>query len=59
MSLLKCSTCNLKFRDTILTKCSHTFCRACVDARISSRQRKCPACGLGFAQSDVLKIYMQ
>ncbi|KAJ3755625.1 hypothetical protein EV360DRAFT_85738 [Lentinula raphanica] len=59
MSLLKCSTCNLKFRDTILTKFSHTFCRACVDARISSRQRKCPACGLGFAQSDVLKIYMQ
>ncbi|KAJ3748942.1 hypothetical protein DFH05DRAFT_1591193, partial [Lentinula detonsa] len=59
MALLKCSTCNLKFRDTILTKCSHTFCRPCVDARISSRQRKCPACGLGFAQSDVLKIYMQ
>ncbi|KAJ3910319.1 hypothetical protein F5879DRAFT_789750 [Lentinula edodes] len=59
MALLKCSTCNLKFRDTILTKCCHTFCRACVDARISSRQRKCPACGLGFAQSEVLKIYMQ
>ncbi|KAJ4483234.1 hypothetical protein J3R30DRAFT_3447116 [Lentinula aciculospora] len=59
MALLKCSTCNLKFRDTILTKCCHTFCRPCVDARISSRQRKCPACGLGFAQSDVLKIYMQ
>ncbi|KAJ3936524.1 MAG: hypothetical protein NXY57DRAFT_985221 [Lentinula lateritia] len=59
MALLKCSTCNLKFRDTILTKCCHTFCRHCVDARISSRQRKCPACGLGFAQSEVLKIYMQ
>ncbi|KAJ3853747.1 hypothetical protein EV368DRAFT_38287 [Lentinula lateritia] len=56
---LMCSTCNLKFRDTILTKCCHTFCRPCVDARISSRQRKCPACGLGFAQSEVLKIYMQ
>ncbi|KIK67228.1 hypothetical protein GYMLUDRAFT_858299 [Collybiopsis luxurians FD-317 M1] len=59
MRLLKCSTCNLNFRDTILTKCSHTFCKACVDARISSRQRKCPACGLGFAQSDVLRVFMQ
>ncbi|KAF5393233.1 hypothetical protein D9757_000741 [Collybiopsis confluens] len=59
MRLLKCSTCNVNFRDTILTKCSHTFCKSCVEARISSRQRKCPACGLGFAQSEVLKVFMQ
>jgi E3 ubiquitin-protein ligase BRE1 len=59
MAVLKCSTCKNKFRDTVLTKCSHTFCRPCVDARISSRQRKCPACGIGFAQSDVLKIFLQ
>ncbi|KAE9411274.1 BRE1-domain-containing protein [Gymnopus androsaceus JB14] len=59
MAALKCSTCNNSFRDTVLTKCSHTFCRPCVDARISSRQRKCPACNVGFAQSEVLRIFLQ
>jgi len=59
MSLLKCSTCNINFRDTVLTKCSHTFCRSCLDARITSRQRKCPACGTGFGQSECIKIFMQ
>ncbi|KAF9060655.1 hypothetical protein BDP27DRAFT_1236457 [Rhodocollybia butyracea] len=58
-SVLKCSTCNLNFRDTVLTKCSHTFCKPCVDARISSRQRKCPACGAAFAQSEVVKLFRQ
>ncbi|KNZ72904.1 E3 ubiquitin-protein ligase BRE1 [Termitomyces sp. J132] len=60
LRLLKCSACEVEFRDTVITKCLHTFCRPCIDARISTRQRKCPACGLGFAQSDVLYgLYFQ
>ncbi|TFK44380.1 hypothetical protein BDQ12DRAFT_672875 [Crucibulum laeve] len=58
-ALLKCSTCRTNFRSVIITKCSHTFCKPCVDARISTRQRKCPACNLAFAQSDVQTIYWQ
>ncbi|KAF6763101.1 hypothetical protein DFP72DRAFT_874675 [Ephemerocybe angulata] len=58
-SLLMCSTCDSNFRSVIVTKCMHTFCKPCIDARISTRQRKCPACGVAFAQSDVSTLYMQ
>lgn len=59
MSLLKCSTCRLNLRTTVLTKCMHTFCKQCIDARISTRQRKCPACNLAFGQGDVQQLYFQ
>ncbi|WFD44870.1 RING-type E3 ubiquitin transferase [Malassezia psittaci] len=56
-SLLKCSACKERYRDRIITKCLHTFCEACVNARIQTRQRKCPHCGLSFAISDVQVLY--
>nr|VWO99564.1 E3 ubiquitin protein ligase (EC [Ganoderma boninense] len=59
MTVLKCSTCQLNFRNTILTKCMHTFCKSCVDARISTRQRKCPACNLAFSAGEVSQVYFQ
>ncbi|KAJ7187991.1 hypothetical protein C8R46DRAFT_6445 [Mycena filopes] len=60
MNVLKCTACKgAEFRDTVLTKCMHTFCRSCVDARLTTRQRKCPACGQAFANADVQTIYLQ
>ncbi|KAI0268772.1 BRE1 E3 ubiquitin ligase-domain-containing protein [Gloeopeniophorella convolvens] len=59
MSILKCSTCKQNMRSTVLTKCLHTFCKSCIDMRISTRQRKCPACNLAFAQSDAQQLYFQ
>jgi len=59
MSILKCSTCRQNMRSTILTKCLHTFCKSCIDMRISTRQRKCPACNLAFAQSEAQQLYFQ
>ncbi|KAF9469928.1 BRE1 E3 ubiquitin ligase-domain-containing protein [Collybia nuda] len=59
LKLLKCSTCQQNFRNTVITKCMHTFCKQCVDTRITTRQRKCPVCGLGFAQSEVQTIFFQ
>jgi len=60
MSVLKCSACKgAQFRDTVITKCGHTFCKPCVDARISTRQRKCPACNSAFGTGEVLPIFMQ
>ncbi|KAI5123044.1 hypothetical protein M0805_000480 [Coniferiporia weirii] len=59
MRILKCSTCQNAMRDTVITKCMHSFCKGCVDARISHRQRKCPACNLAFAQSEVQTVYFQ
>ncbi|KAI0031751.1 hypothetical protein K488DRAFT_86539 [Vararia minispora EC-137] len=57
--LLKCSTCGLNIRNTYLTKCSHSFCRQCIDSRIATRQRKCPACNLAFGAGDVQHLYFQ
>ncbi|KAI6098985.1 BRE1 E3 ubiquitin ligase-domain-containing protein [Pisolithus croceorrhizus] len=57
--LMKCSTCKQGMREVVLTKCMHTFCKNCVDTRISTRQRRCPHCNLGFAQSDVQTVYFQ
>ena len=35
------------------------FCKSCVDARLATRQRKCPACNLAFGQSDVHTFFFQ
>ncbi|KAF8739571.1 Allantoicase, partial [Rhizoctonia solani] len=45
MALLRCSTCVKNF--------------SCIDARVTTRQRKCPACNLPFAAQDVQQIYFQ
>ncbi|KAI6045964.1 hypothetical protein EDC04DRAFT_1857115 [Pisolithus marmoratus] len=57
--LMKCSTCKQGLREVVLTKCMHTFCKNCVDTRVSTRQRRCPHCNLGFAQSDAQTVYFQ
>jgi len=59
MSILKCSTCRQNMRSTVLTKCLHTFCKSCIDMRVTTRQRKCPACNLQFAQSEAQQLYFQ
>ncbi|KAJ7772537.1 hypothetical protein DFH07DRAFT_734059 [Mycena maculata] len=60
MNVLKCTACKgAEFRDTVLTKCMHTFCRSCVDTRMSTRQRKCPACNTPFGGGEVQTIYLQ
>ncbi|KAJ6594095.1 BRE1 E3 ubiquitin ligase-domain-containing protein [Mycena capillaripes] len=60
MNVLKCTACKgAEFRNTVITKCMHTFCRPCIDARLSTRQRKCPACNLAFGNEHVQTIYLQ
>jgi len=58
-ALVICSTCRSGPRTTIITKCMHTFCKDCVDSRLSTRQRKCPACQMSFAHSDVHTFWFQ
>ncbi|KAF8441651.1 hypothetical protein L210DRAFT_3664886 [Boletus edulis BED1] len=57
--IVKCTTCKQGMREVVLTKCMHTFCKPCVDTRISTRQRRCPNCNLPFAQSEVQTVYFQ
>ncbi|KAF8331113.1 uncharacterized protein EI90DRAFT_3058592 [Cantharellus anzutake] len=59
MSILRCSTCNQDFKSHVLLKCMHTFCKSCIDARLTTRQRKCPACNMKFQDSDVQALYFQ
>lgn len=58
-ALLRCSSCKDRYRDRIITKCLHTFCTQCIEARIQTRQRKCPHCAASFATSDVQPLYLQ
>ncbi|KAI8097692.1 uncharacterized protein BX664DRAFT_84831 [Halteromyces radiatus] len=57
-SLLKCGTCRTRFRSHLLTRCMHTFCKKCIDARLETRQRRCPTCGESFGASDVRQFYL-
>ncbi|EPR79055.1 hypothetical protein SLOPH_1771 [Spraguea lophii 42_110] len=56
--LLRCTTCDLNFKDTALLKCMHVFCKDCIDSRLKYRNRKCPICGEGFSQNDIKKIFL-
>ncbi|GAA5910720.1 hypothetical protein JCM8208_003545 [Rhodotorula glutinis] len=58
MRMLRCSTCNIRFKQVALSRCGHTFCRECADARLANRQRKCPACAAPFSREDVLPIFL-
>ncbi|KAL7321378.1 hypothetical protein PS15m_001150 [Mucor circinelloides] len=57
-ALLKCSTCRQRFRTHILTRCMHTFCKNCIDARLETRQRRCPTCSEPFGANDVKNFYL-
>jgi len=56
--LLKCSSCNIRFKSTCLLKCMHTFCKECIDDMYNSRQRKCPSCGTPFSSHDIKQIFL-
>ena len=56
--LLKCNSCHLNDKSTVLLKCMHVFCRPCIDTRLETRQRKCPNCGESFGVADVKAIYL-
>ena len=55
--LVVCSVCNGANKDTILLRCSHTFCAKCVKTRLDTRQRKCPTCAQAFSAEDVRPVY--
>ena len=56
LKLVKCEVCHLRMKDVIISKCSHTFCRACVEKSLQSRQRTCLHCREKFSESDVNTI---
>lgn len=57
LTMLRCSICRDRFKNVVITRCFHTFCKECIDESLRNRSRKCPACGDKFDQSDVKNIY--
>ncbi|TMW68606.1 hypothetical protein Poli38472_006074 [Pythium oligandrum] len=54
---LKCSVCQDRHKDVIISKCFHMFCKECVDNNLKSRNRKCPTCKKMFGQDDVKNVW--
>jgi len=54
---ITCNICDDQEKSVIITRCSHMFCRPCVQKRITDRSRKCPACGKPFSETDVKDIW--
>lgn len=55
--MLKCNSCKQRFKTHVITRCMHLFCNQCLEARIETRQRKCPTCSVGFGATDVSPVY--
>ncbi|GJN91021.1 hypothetical protein Rhopal_004035-T1 [Rhodotorula paludigena] len=58
MRMLRCSTCNVRFKSVIINRCGHTFCKECVDTRLANRNRKCMSCAAQFGRDDVSPVYL-
>jgi hypothetical protein len=54
---LKCSVCQDRHKDVIISKCSHLFCKECIDSNLRSRNRKCPTCKKMYGQDDVKNVW--
>ena len=55
---LTCSSCKQRDRSCTLARCHHTFCGECIEERKRSRNRRCPQCNVGFADSDIATILL-
>lgn len=56
--MIRCGVCCTNIKDIALKKCMHLMCRACIDARMASRQKTCPLCGTIFSPNDIANIYL-
>jgi E3 ubiquitin-protein ligase BRE1 len=56
--LIKCTLCKANDKNAIITKCCHTFCKDCIDQRLSLRNRKCPACSIQFDYQSARELYL-
>ncbi|KNZ64509.1 hypothetical protein VP01_1020g3 [Puccinia sorghi] len=57
VKMLKCNSCKQRFKSHVITRCMHLFCGACLEARLETRQRKCPTCSIAFGTNDVSAVY--
>lgn len=56
--ILKCSKCQDRPKEVVITKCYHLLCNPCVQKVIEMRHRKCPVCAASFGPNDVKPVYI-
>lgn len=57
-SLVLCTVCRDRLKNTYLKNCGHVFCAECVELRLTNRMRKCPTCNKPFDKADVLAAHL-
>eukprot|EP01080_Neovahlkampfia_damariscottae_P001412 gene1412-12032_t len=55
---MTCGICQTRKKDTIITRCFHTFCGECIQDSIRVRNRKCAVCGLKYGDNDVHEFFL-
>ena len=50
---MMCTVCSRRYKEVILAKCFHTFCKECIAKSYGSRNRQCPQCRVKFAQNEI------
>ncbi|BAT84706.1 hypothetical protein LR48_Vigan03g168600 [Vigna angularis] len=56
--IIKCSICQDRAKEVVITKCYHLFCFSCIQKVAGSRHRKCPQCATSFGVNDVKSVYL-
>ncbi|XP_054781371.1 E3 ubiquitin-protein ligase BRE1-like 1 isoform X2 [Prosopis cineraria] len=56
--IVKCSVCQDRTKEVVITKCYHLVCNPCIMKVVDSKQRKCPLCAASFGPNDVKPIYL-
>ncbi|KAI4354748.1 hypothetical protein L6164_003591 [Bauhinia variegata] len=56
--IIKCSICQDRTKEVVITKCYHLFCYPCIQKAMENRHRKCPQCSASFGPNDVKPVYL-
>lgn len=56
--MVKCGVCDVNYKEVVLSKCMHMFCKECVQRQYNSRQRTCPLCAVAFSMGEVKGVFL-
>lgn len=54
---LECPVCFDQFKDTMTTKCGHSFCKECISDCLN-RKHECPSCKVEITIQDCIKNFI-
>lgn len=57
LGMLRCSICDDRFKDVVISKCMHLFCKVCIEQKLTTKQRKCSICSEKFSKADIKAVY--